>query len=82
MRRKCLTWDEGSMIEITGADIRKESLRQGLDPDKWNYAKKSNGYCEIRKGFLGIGELIFEDVAALLVNTLNTQEALKCPPKP
>jgi hypothetical protein len=60
-------------ITIRTEDLRKESRRLGLDPNKWNYIKKPNGYYEIRKGCLGVGELIFEDMANLLVNEMNKE---------
>lgn len=54
--------------------LRAESRRQGLDPDKWNYAPAGNGSFLIRKGFLSVGELIFEDHAKLLVDALNAKD--------
>ena len=58
-------------VDVTAQDIRSE----GRDPDKWSYTAKSNGYFEVRKGVLGVGELIFEDHAALLVKALNESGA-------
>jgi hypothetical protein len=63
-----------TVIEITAADMDKESRRHGVDPNRWNYRQTADGMCEIRRGVWACGQLIFEEHAALLVNALNKQQ--------
>lgn len=60
-------------VDITAEDLREESRKQGLEPDKWNYMRNSKGYYEIRKGAFIVGDLIFEDHAQILIDALNKQ---------
>ena len=61
-------------VNITAEDIKAESRRRGLDPDRWNY-EASNGGFSIRKGILSVGEVIFEDHAKLIVDFENKRIA-------
>jgi hypothetical protein len=58
-------------VDITADNMRDESRRQGYDPEKWYAVEKSDGYWHIQKGVFSVGQLIFEDMAKLLVEKLN-----------
>ena len=57
-------------IEITAEDIRRESRRRGVEPERWNYVPSKGGF-SIRKGILSVGEMIFEEHAKLIVDYEN-----------
>ena len=40
----------------------------------WTYQRKPNGYFEITQNGLGVGEVLFEDIAAILVHLCNKIE--------
>jgi hypothetical protein len=62
-------------VDINSDDMKRYSREQGLDPEKWNFIRKSNGCHEIRRGAFGVGELIFEDHAKILVDALNAMSS-------
>jgi hypothetical protein len=60
-----------TIVEITANDLREESLRQGIDPDRWTYVFEEGKGWHVRKGIMVVGTLLIEELAHILVDQLN-----------